>query len=113
MGKKVECYSCADDLTGVESDQFDFEGDVYCEECYNDTFSTCAGCRTVYHSEEMVCVLAAGEMYCQRCFENDFSICTGCQEIVNNQDACICDGCGTMCRDCHGESHYICTNCDE
>jgi hypothetical protein len=64
----IQCEECGD--WGVSGNGYMYEGDYYCEGCYDNLFGTCPNCSEVYpHSELREYEDTEEERYCDRCIE--------------------------------------------
>ena len=124
---------CADCGCVIEDDEFyEVNGNIYCEDCYNDNFESCGDCGEVFHRDEMHWIDGYDYYVCDGCID-DYSECANCgalerrNNMYSSVDGDICEYCAdynyTTCDDCGTRVHndyirydedsdcYYCENC--
>ena len=93
---------CARCRVAINGENFhDFNGEIYCENCYNNETAECAHC-----GERILCEDNAGTdnfVLCRSCYTDHYTICHGCGHIIYqddahyhngyNEDSAYCDDC--------------------
>lgn len=120
----VECSNCGEliDADNVE----EYEGNYYCNECFDDLFVECADCGEVVSRDE--CSRVNDNSICESCIDDNYTWCDHCNEYHNNDDMITCDWCddstcpelihndnnGTeICEYCYENHSYTCESCGE
>ena len=107
----VGCY-CSDCGDAIDPDDcHTYNGNAYCEACYQEAYICCDYCCDVEPRDGSV--LFGGQIYCQYCAENHLTACENCDDYASNDDirtaydgntelnvCCDCIDYYTECRDC-------------
>lgn len=117
-----ECRDCGDIVDVVVNT---YEGEVICESCYADNYSTCDECGTVSHNDNTR--YFDEHFYCESCYDELVGYCQNCDSEVYRDDLTdvgsnvyhwVCPDClndNHTCRDCGDivESLYdgLCEGC--
>lgn len=121
--RKVYCANCDEQIRGRE---FTYDGDVYCESCYNENFADCNGCGDTYHVDNLAASGVDYEMYCESCYNDKFTFCDKCGKDIRKSKkyrtpdhpkySKLCSVCVenemTFCDDCQ-EWKYQCTHTED
>lgn len=95
--KKTVCSECGAVLT--EGHTHSFDGQIFCEECFNRCTTTCDNC-----GERIWRDNAEGDSnytLCSHCYDYSYTTCEGCGGLIHNSDALYEDGEDyPYCRDC-------------
>ena len=94
------CVSCGGSID--EGDQYSSPNgdDIFCESCFNDTFSYCESCSKYEYCENMYDV--NGDYYvCENCFKKHYKTCGSCDTIISKTEATYIEG----------EDYYVCESC--
>lgn len=98
MSKELICNECGRDLGGVSV--FEFEGNTYCVDCFNDLTVVCECCERRIWREN-----SEGDSIttlCEHCYEYSYCHCERCGCLVNNDDALYPDDSDyPYCRECY------------
>ena len=93
----VVCSECGAVLT--ESNTHSFDGQIFCEECFNRCTTTCDN-----SGERIWRDNAEGDSnytLCSHCYEYSYTTCEDCGRLIHNEDALYEDGEDyPYCRDC-------------
>ena len=93
----VVCSECGAVLT--ESNTHSFDGQIFCEDCFNRCTTTCDNC-----GERIWRDNAEGDSnytLCSHCYEYSYTTCEDCGRLIHNEDALYEDGEDyPYCRDC-------------
>lgn len=111
-----------------EDDCYGYDGDDYCESCYNEYITNCSHCGEDGHRDNDWIVDAAGEHWCAHCARRYLTRCEDCEEYFHNpemqavtDDTEVCAGCarylthtpcGDLCRQGE-EADCDCATCEE
>ena len=95
-------------------DFYEVNGNIYCEDCYNDNFEPCGDCGAVHHRDEMYWVEGYDYYVCEDCYD-DYDECANCgslerrNNMYRSEDGNICEYCAdynyTTCDDCGARVH--------
>lgn len=112
-GSRVTCI-CCNECLDPEYAYTDSDGDYYCSECYNDTYTECHHCGCEIHMEsDNLRTGADDEYYCPRCFNRFFYMCEDCDEVFPIDEAVNCDG-DSVCPSCAKDrGFYECDHCGD
>ena len=100
--EKEVCCCCGKEL--AEDEIFEFEGDIYCEDCLNDITFICSHCQERYRNDEN-----CGDSYrdlCEDCFDDYYTRCEGCGRIISNEVVYYFD-------DDYNDEYGYCEDCYE
>jgi hypothetical protein len=97
-------YTCAgcgkslyiDDLTNGP------DGELYCEECYNNLFIECYNCSAVVSRDDACSNDMDNHLYCSDCYSDMFTYCDDCGCDLYRDDAYNTDD-GTYCESCYND----------
>ena len=92
----VECSSCEriiDKEVALPED-----GDMYCEDCYSETFATCDECNSTIGRDDAE--YANDHTYCDHCYNELYTACEECSDTIRQDDAFEMNG-STYCQDCY------------
>lgn len=107
MTEELKCCECGRGIT--DGDEFRYNEESYCEDCYNDKFGYCEGCSDTYELDDM----REGpneHWYCEDCFDNRFFTCSYCHDVcsINNRYS---DDCEDYCESCWDNIFTDCCDC--
>ena len=100
--EKEICCGCGEEFS--EDETFEFEGDIYCEDCLNDITFICSHCQERYRNDEN-----CGDSYrdlCEDCFYNLYTRCENCGRIISNEVVYYLD-------DDYDDEYGYCEDCYE
>ncbi len=100
--EKEVCCCCGKELT--ENETFEFEGDIYCEDCLNDITFICSHCNERYLSSEN-CGDICRDL-CEDCFDDYYTRCESCGRIISNEVVYYLD-------DDYNDEYGYCEDCYE
>lgn len=105
-GEKYCCYHCGERC----SDEYEFDGSYYCEDCFNEVVVTCYKCGDYCYRDSAV--YADGDWFCEDC-ANDYLVCCDyCSEYVYKEDACRAEDTGEyFCQSCADRRLHQCDHC--
>jgi len=114
----IECENCSCD---VGDDSYtDDSGDVYCEECYHEMYSSCESCGDVVPADDIKQVSvrvwrngrrqSIDSCLCESCFDRDYFTCADCNGTSpDDVGGTNCDG-DRVCESC-SEDYSYCESC--
>jgi len=103
----MTCASCG---APIDYDDYMYDGECYCEGCFNEMFFICESCGETFPDHEANYV--NGTYYCNSCYEEFFTECANCSTTIDRDDAFETKD-GLVCNDCF-EEHYIeCNHCNK
>ncbi len=133
------CCMCG----GSADEDFDYDGDYYCEKCFCEEYFYCEECEQIFHSSDKCSY--NGDAYCSYCINKFSSCCCHCGEYEHNDAVIItaigeeyCSYCASkyltkccdceeyelnsnitivdgnnICKDCLKDNYIVCENCNE
>jgi hypothetical protein len=93
----IRCANCG--LVVHEDDAMWYDGEPYCQDCWDDLFSYCDNCGENFPREYLKRG-PDGNYYCESCFDELFAQCDNCREYVSRDD--LWEG---------PDHHYYCEEC--
>ncbi len=110
--EKRVCSCCGAEI-GENEEFFEYEGEIYCEDCFNDNFVICEDCGETIPRDEAN-YTANGDYICESCYEDNYFTCEDCGEIYHNDYGTYIEGCDYMvCDNCRDSDYYYCEDCEE
>jgi hypothetical protein len=106
----VHCANCGFILRDDEA--FWYDGDAFCEDCWNDLFSFCDNCGE-YYPREYIARGPDGNFYCEACLDSLFSRCENCDEYFSRDDLWEGPDHRYYCKSCFLSVFSPCDICDE
>ncbi len=105
-GEKYYCRCCDERC----SDEYEFDGSYYCEDCFNEVVVTCDKCGDYCYRDSAAYV--DGDWFCEYC-ANDYLVCCDyCGEYVYEEDACRAEDIGEyFCQSCADRRLHQCDHC--
>src|SRR3990167_11564803 len=98
----MKCYNCEEKIKKAEA--LEFEGDFYCQPCFNEAFFTCRDCSEIESFDNGY--LVGDERVCQNCFDDHYNSCSECDRVIHNDDSIYCESCDSdYCSRCDSEYH--------
>jgi len=110
QAKLFKCTHCGKVQERKVMEQGD-DGKLYCEGCWNELFSSCAGCLGVFKKGELKWI--DGMPYCSDCLIEYFGRCEKCGEIVSKDDLYEIPGGEIHCKRCFDKVYGECSICGE
>ena len=98
MSKELVCNECGRNLGGISV--FDFEGNIYCEDCFErlTVVCDCCGDRIWRDSAEGDSIT----VLCSHCYEYSYTHCENCDRLIHIEDALYEDDSDyPYCRECY------------
>jgi len=83
-------------------------GEYYCQDCFNELFTECAGCGEIIRIEDSE--EAFGDNYCRNCFDRRFRYCDYCDELFDIDDLQEVNG-YYCCEHCFDQNFSYCDSC--
>lgn len=109
--EKIVCCNCGTELED-NNEQFEYEGDIYCDECYHEQFFYCEECNEVCPTDEE-CYCEHCGRFCESCYSDHHIQCSDCNRTIclDNDRYITVDG-NHVCERCE-ENYSYCDGCDE
>ena len=103
------CEICEQEIE--EKYMNEHNGSVYCDDCYNENYTTCEKCGETIEIESAQ--YYDGEYYCADCFDKNFMYCDDCEEYYPLDDMYYTAYGYYICQSCYNESYMTCDDCGE
>jgi hypothetical protein len=110
---EIETYDdcCAACGCGLDRDDaYSYDGEAYCQECWDERFGYCARCGDPYCREDLVTPRDGEDTYCGYCIARECRRCAGCDEWY--YEATYAAG-AYYCEECLDELFAECAECGE
>jgi hypothetical protein len=112
-----ECSNCGE-VIDDENREYEANGDIYCEECYYEHFSSCESCGDTIDMDNGDYVSTDNGMYCNNCGKYcqscNSGYCTSGRHATTFYD--VTDSRGheeSICENCFNNDYFNCEDCDE
>lgn len=105
----VTCYSCG----SITDEDNMFDNECYCDDCYNERFSTCSDCGDTYSREDLLDTPGGVEEYCLDCYHKYITTCDYCGDPTWRDDLEEAPNGRWYCKNCYDDKVSDCTACDE
>ena len=110
--EKRICSCCGEEIEG--NNFFEYNGEIYCEECFDERFVTCEDCGKIIRREDALWVESDSKNICESCYEDNYFTCDDCDEIFHRDYGTWVDnGNRLVCDDCRDNNYYYCEDCEE
>ncbi len=106
----TKCYNCKNTIDPEEGSQ-ENDGNLYCQSCFDDIFTTCYDCGDSFKTDEML--YQSGDYYCRSCYDDNFSSCDDCGDDYPIDDLIGVANGNSICQDCRDSNYYSCYECGE
>ena len=103
-----QCVVCGAMGIGFKKD---YNGDKYCDTCFEEHTGKCTNCIKVFPLEDMKEV--KGLKYCQDCYDELFVECDHCKETVDIDYTYTTVNGDIVCDSCFSDHYFVCNNCNE
>ena len=100
--EKDFCCHCGAELS--EENVFEFNGDIYCEDCLDEYTFICSHCEERYPNDENMGDNSIN--LCENCFDYYYTRCENCGRIIHNDSTYYLD-------DDYNEEYSYCEDCYE
>ena len=112
MENENVCNICDGIIAENENSFETHDGDIICEDCYNNNYFTCADCGEIFHTDYGFCL--NGEIYCEECLDNISFVCADCGDRHHNDEMHELQNGDLICTRCRDNgSYYYCEDCGE
>lgn len=101
------CVACGDGC----GEDYEWDGDYYCEDCYKDRFQRCEWCEDRFYPDDLTEV--NGNLYCERCLSRHFTCCDRCGEYEANDETHTTSDGSSICNGCYSNHYFTCDKCAE
>lgn len=114
MEEEKRICSCCGREIGENEDFQEYDGEIYCEECFDENFVTCEDCGEIISRDEAMWVESEDKYICENCYEDNYFTCDDCNEIYHRDYGTWVDnGNRLVCDDCRDNNYYYCEECEE
>lgn len=97
-----------------EGEEFEeINGEIYCESCFSDEFTTCEDCGEIIRRDDAIWVNGGDYCICESCYEDNYFTCDDCGEVYHNDDGTYVSGGNHVCDSCRDNDYYYCEECEE
>lgn len=97
----------------IENDNyFEYQGNIYCDECGEDNFSICDECEDTVLSSEICYIESSSACICETCLNDYYTECVDCGEYHNDQSVTYINNHGHVCNSCLSD-YCICDECED
>lgn len=113
MKELMKCANCGEILSADATNAYD--GNFYCEECYDELFTVCRDCGAVIPKSSANFVNSGfdDEGYvCDDCLFQGYFQCTHCDDYFANHYLWAEDSEYVICKHC-SDFYYLCASCNE
>jgi hypothetical protein len=114
----ITCANC-----GIVVDSYDSykapDDNDWCDECYQDTFSTCEHCDDPVIAENMITVQTGSsyrnnaELWCENCTDRNATRCDDCGDYVDNDYYYRTAHGDNVCDSCYCDNYFTCDSCGD
>lgn len=108
--EKLTCTNCG---KVVESEEYSFNGNVYCEKCFSASFSCCEECGEVRAREDLNWILYGNRTLCDHCLSCYYTRCNECGRYERDDDIVTTSNFIHICQRCYEEDYFTCYACGE
>ena len=92
-------------------DFYEFEGEIYCEDCDRDLFDICEDCGKKFYQADMYWIEGYDHYVCEDCY-NDYSECANCGSMERSNN--MYDSAdGYICEYCANYNYSTCDSCGD
>ena len=111
--EKRICSCCGEEIKENE-DFHEYNGEIYCEDCFDENFVLCEDCGETIPRDKAYWVDGNEYYVCESCYEDNYFTCEDCGEIHHNGYGMWVDhGERKVCDNCRENNYYYCEDCDE
>jgi len=107
------CTICGTEIP--DGEEFEFDGQAYCHEHFEELFTTCDECGAIYRRDSLTHT-GNGRDVCENCLDNEYFLCEDCEEYYPNDSTCYvnpdCYDQRMVCESCY-EDYDMCSDCGE
>jgi len=109
----VKCSSCKKNIEKEECSH-EFDGKIWCEECYNQQVGSCSCCEGNFYIDDLL-TSEEGDRYCDDCYSENFATCYSCDCELDCHSGEIFTGTddNVYCSDCFSERFSVCNACGD
>ena len=107
----MQCTHCEEEFEADSDGRYNTDRDWYCDDCYDDKYTTCASCRCEVVSDDTF--EYHDDYYCDDCEESQFFTCSHCGDREHLGDGTTTRNGDRICERCDGEYYSHCECCDE
>ena len=104
--------SCCGEIIGEDEEYQVYDGEIYCESCFEDNFTTCDDCGEVFPREEVAYYEGVDRVLCEDCRDDGYFYCANCDQLeYNSRSYRSADG--EICEYCADYEYATCDRCGE
>ena len=100
--------TCAECGCVIEDDDdfYEVDGEIYCEDCYDENFEVCEDCGCVFRRDDMFWIEGYDHYVCEDCYSDNYFECANCGSLEYNRnsyssvDGDICEYCADFLPTC-------------
>ena len=107
---KDECFECGYEIDLKFADEF--EGDFYCNDCFNEKFFSCSECGDTNERIDSFCTVK-DELICEDCKDESYVYCIHCDSLNHEDDSNNLPSGENVCSDCYDDNYFTCNSCEE
>lgn len=108
--EKELCSVCDNELSAGEADDYEVNGNKYCETCHEEKYTSCYDCGDLIEQNNAK-TSDNGDYYCKNCYDLNFISCDFCSDEVSNDDTHEVQG-DSICYSCYEDKTFCCVGCD-
>lgn len=108
---KIYCTECGELVSRDEVQWYD--GEAYCESCFNDNFTICEDCNEIIPIEDSIYLDDYNRTVCQDCLNDDYFQCEHCDTYLHRDDVFWGADDQPYCENCFYDFFTVCDNCGE
>lgn len=109
MSNTKLCVCCQ---TPVDEYFHEYEGDIYCEDCFFDNFAICDICGDVEPIDNIHWIDSEDRHVCEGCFDANYDYCDNCGEAFHRWNMRWLED-DHLCNDCFDREAFWCDRCEE
>jgi len=103
--------TCCDGRIDPDEVQY-YDGEAYCQDCFNDNFSYCEECDS-YEPSDNFTQTHNGDYVCNNCLYNNYTYCEECEEYYPSEDMQEGTNYTEYCPNCFDELYFECEECGD
>lgn len=107
---KRTCSECGCIIENDSECCENMDGELICEDCYNDNYFTCDHCNNIYPSDDAISIDDGIEYVCSNCAETYYILCDCCDHYYSMRHIWAQDDIRAVCDNCSSD-YYLCEDC--
>lgn len=103
-GEYITCSDCGGAIF-IGDDITTRDGDIICQECFENYYYTCEDCGKVVHGSDITSVDNGDIFICDSCLNNDdeYCLCDSCNHYFTRDNVIFTDDFDCICNDCYDD----------